>query len=199
MHEVWDEQKNWVALGLVELAYPQEFAPLIVRYAKKNKLEAALVKALVKQESSYQEDALSSAGALGLMQLMPPTAREVIRQFRVKNARVPQDILKPEMNLRLGSTYLKRMIRAFKGNIPFALAAYNVGIGNMRKWMSHREELKHLPAKKSSAAQDEIWFDELPWEETSFYVKAILRNLLIYRLLDRGPHAAPRPLWEPHL
>ena len=88
-------------------------------------------------------------------------------------------------------------MRAFKGNIPLALAAYNAGIGNMRRWMKHRSnELDPLQTKNSSQPEDEIWVDELPWAETSFYVKAIMRNLILYRLVYEDIQTLPEPIWS---
>jgi soluble lytic murein transglycosylase len=87
------------------------------------------------------------------------------------------------------------MIRGFGGSVPLGLAAYNAGPTRVRKWLSARKDLEGTESAKSSTPEAEIWVDELPWEETSFYVKAILRNWIIYRLLDGSKVKLSEPIW----
>ena len=91
--------------------------------------------------------------------------------------------------LKLMPYYLKRMVRAFKGHVPLALAAYNVGIGNMRKWLKNREITKNLQNKLTSHPRTDLWMDEMPWSETRYYVKAVLRNYLIYRMIEKKKYS----------
>ena len=84
------------------------------------------------------------------------------------------------------------MLKKFSGNIPWALAAYNAGPERMDRWNRARK----LPLTASSEPFQEIWIDELPWSETNIYVKSILRNLLVYRLLDKGRVQLTEPLWK---
>jgi soluble lytic murein transglycosylase len=152
---------------------------------------------LMRQESSFRARAISSANAFGLMQVLPATAAEVATMGKWKAALVmPEDLFNPDINIRVGSIYLARLVRAFKGNVPLALASYNAGIGRLRKWLAARTDLKDVEGKKTSSPDEEIWIDELPWEETSTYVKAVLRNLLIYQLYGRGTLQLEDPVWQ---
>jgi soluble lytic murein transglycosylase len=88
------------------------------------------------------------------------------------------------------------LIRAYKGNIPFALAAYNAGTGRLRRWLAQRSDLGDIENNPSSDPEAEIWVDELPWEETTKYVKSILRNYMIYNALEKGEFSLSNPIWK---
>ncbi|NJL25555.1 MAG: lytic transglycosylase domain-containing protein [Calothrix sp. SM1_5_4] len=129
------------------------------------------------------------------MQLLPSTAAEVARDLRLKSFQGAESLLDPEINIKLGSNYLSRLIRGFNGNIPLALAAYNAGPTRLKRWLNARKDLSPLDSPPTSNPDVEVWMDELPWEETSFYVKAILRNWMIYRLLDGSKLSLSEPIW----
>ena len=101
-----------------------EYAPLISRVAQKVKLSPELIHAVVQAESAYNPGAVSSAGAMGLMQLMPATAR----RYGVA------DVWDPRQNLEAGATYLRDLLDMFQNNLKLALAAYNAGEGAVRKY-----------------------------------------------------------------
>ena len=137
----------------------------------------------------------SFAGALGLMQIMSATGAEVARDIRIRNFVPKRDLLVPKINVKIGTNYLYRLKRAFKGHTPLALAAYNAGIGNIRSWMRNRTDLK--PEEMSLQDPDsELWMEELPWLETSGYVKNILRNWVVYRYLDQSADKISVPVWK---
>ncbi len=194
-NQVWDEDPSLLTLGNLSVAFPREFKVYVEKYAKSNGLESHVIWALIRQESSFRKDAKSRAGALGLMQLMPPTAREVSQRFQKSPLNIPDDVVDPETNIRFGSSYLSQLLRAFEGHLPLALAAYNVGIGNMRKWMRLRESLNQQMVGQTSNFRSEIWIDELPWSETSYYVKAVMRNLILYRMLEANKLELRDPIW----
>jgi soluble lytic murein transglycosylase-like protein len=100
-----------------------KYSPLIEKIAKEEGVDPKFIKSIVKAESSFNPNARSKKGAMGLMQLMPATAREM----GVQN---PFD---PEQNLRGGIKYYKKMLRAVGGDNKLALAAYNAGLGSVRK------------------------------------------------------------------
>lgn len=192
--QAWETSPRLLNLETLRLAYPMEYLNLIEGESKKYNLDPLMVMSLIKQESSFRKEATSVSCAMGLMQLMKPTARDVARQLR-KKIRIPSDLFHPPTNIQLGTRYLRQMIRAFKGHIPLALAAYNTGIGHMRIWLRTREELGTIQDKGGSHPDDEIWMDELPWAETSYYVKAILRNYILYKALDKKEMVFHSPLW----
>ena len=178
----------------MRLAYPIEYWNLVERESEKYNLDPLIVLSLMKQESAFNKKARSASNAMGLMQLLGSTAREVARGLR-KKINIPQDLFHPPTNIQLGTKYMRRMIRAFNGHIPLALAAYNAGIGHMRIWLRTRSELSQISEQKNSHPDNEMWIDELPWEETSYYVKAVLRNYILYQTLEKKELIFSSPLW----
>ncbi len=83
------------------------------------------------------------------------------------------------------------MIKDFENNVPFALAAYNAGPTKVKRWLS----ASGVKPQSTSSPEYEVWFDLLPWSETRFYIKAILRNYLIYQLVDMKPVQVKDPVW----
>ena len=195
LNQVWDLGPNLLTLTNLKMGFPQEFKSSVEKSASDNKLEKEILWSLIRQESSFRRSAKSSAGALGLMQLMPATAREVSQRLRIAPLGLPEDAFAPEKNIRMGTSYLAQLLRAFDGHLPLALAAYNVGIGNMRKWTRLRSGLEKLSLTKTSNFKEEIWIDQLPWAETSHYVKAVLRNLIIYRMIQQEKLVLKDPIW----
>jgi soluble lytic murein transglycosylase-like protein len=100
------------------------FSPLVEQAAKENNIDPAIVHAVIEQESAYDSNAVSKSGALGLMQLMPGTAK----QMGVK------DSLNPEQNIRGGTKYLSSLLNHYHGNLTLALSAYNAGPNNVSKY-----------------------------------------------------------------
>lgn len=104
---------------------------------------------------------------------------------------IPEDLFVPDINIRMGTYYIAKMIKQFGGNVPMGLAAYNAGPTRMQIFVKARPEVELLTKKPSSDAWDELWMDEVPWFETSFYVKAILRNTMMYKVLERSSEKNP--------
>lgn len=184
-----------VAASSLRVAYPILYQDEIKKEAAKYAYPPELVMSLIKQESSYRKEVRSPAGALGLMQLMPETAREIGTDLRVKFHDLTKDLTNPQINIRIGSQYLSRLLLKHSGHVPLALAAYNAGIGNVRNWLLAREDLAGLEKSRDSSPLSELWLDELPWPETSGYIKSVLRNYLVYRFLDQGEYILSNPVW----
>jgi soluble lytic murein transglycosylase len=157
------------------IAYPDAFRELVVRYTKGSPVEPELLQALMREESALDPKALSWAGAVGLTQLMLPTAREVARALRIR-APTAQQLQDPSTNIQLGSAYLARLLQRFDGNVAFALASYNAGEGAVSRWRSSRPE-----------SELDRWVEEIPLSETRGYVKRVLRSWNTYRLLGGRP------------
>lgn len=138
------------------------------------KAERAAVYAVMRQESMFQLDAVSSAGARGLMQLMPGTAQEVARKVGVdySPSRLVSDA---EYNALLGSTYLKTQLDRYDGSLVLAAAAYNAGPGNANKWIAAYGD------PRADNVDPVIWVELIPFTETRTYVKRVLGNYLVYR------------------
>ena len=138
-------------------------------------MNAALLHALVRQESAFDPGAHSSAGARGLMQLMPATARSVARNLKIKGHSTDRLTDDPFHNLTLGSAYLDSMLAKYQGSMVMALAAYNAGPHRVNKWLKENGDPRH-------SLDDSIdWIESIPFSETRNYVQRILETLPIYR------------------
>jgi len=160
---------------LWSIAYPDAFRDLVLRFTRNSTVEPELLQALMREESALDPRALSWAGAVGLTQLMLPTAREVARALRV---RVPsaEQLQDPSTNIQLGAAYLGRLLKAFDGNVALALASYNAGESAVNRWRSAHPD-----------TELDRWVEEIPLPETRGYVKRVLRSWNTYRLLLGRP------------
>jgi soluble lytic murein transglycosylase len=186
-----DINTRYRSFDVVNLALPKPFNQIIEANAKQFKLSPILVRSLMRQESAFNIQAVSTSPAFGLMQLIAPTAEEVIKDLGLKQTTVPDDLFIPDINIKLGSSYIAKMLNRFSGQVPFALAAYNAGPTRMKIFIEARPEIKRLLGQASADPYDELWMDEVPWYETSFYVKAILRNTILYKLADKANAKTP--------
>ncbi|MBE8222047.1 MAG: lytic transglycosylase domain-containing protein, partial [Bdellovibrionales bacterium] len=182
LHYLWREDQSIHRKSFLKLLFPHFFKTIVEEYASKNNLEPSLVFSLIRQESAFKVDAQSFANAYGLMQMIISTANEVKKLLGIKNKYVSKtELFKPRTNIRFGSRHLRQLFNAWNGNIALALASYNVGYGNLSKWIKSRGD--SFKIEDNTEFLNQIWFDELPWMETSFYVKAILRNQILYKSL----------------
>ncbi len=136
--------------------------------------EPALVLAVIRQESAFYDGAISRAGARGLMQIMPATARRVARQIKVRYSR-KKLLSDPEYNLRLGRAYLADLTEKYDGSYILALTAYNAGPARAKRWM------KAFGDPRSPGVDPIDWIESIPFNETRNYVQRILESLVVYR------------------
>ena len=136
----------------------QRFDVLIARYAKANELDTALVKAIVAAESGYEPTAVSAKGALGLMQVIPDTAARY-GVAEDKKQTIAQKLFDPATNLRIGTRYLRDLLRLFEDDLQLALAAYNAGEGAVQRYDNR------IP----------------PYPETQEYVKLVTQLYAMYK------------------
>lgn len=156
-------QRGWV--------YPFHNREIVEEYSAKYEVDPYLVAAVIKVESGFRKDVHSHRGAVGLMQLMPTTARWISRQ--VDDTPFDMDKLhEPETNIRYGIWYLSSLEREFEGNDILVLAAYNAGRGNVSDWM-----------EEYGWDYDFKDVDEIPYEETRAYVHKVLKYRDKYRSL----------------
>ncbi len=118
-----------------KMRYPLEYEHVIVGHARNYELDAALLAAVIYRESKFDADARSSSGAIGLMQLLPNTAKG-IAVHTGGDRFVVSDLLDPEINVRYGAFYLRRLLRKYEDE-RLALAAYNAGQRNVDEWLAH--------------------------------------------------------------
>ena len=137
-------------------------------------IDKAAVYAVARQESRFQVDALSGAGARGLMQLMPGTAKETAAKLGVDYS-AGKLVTDGAYNALLGSTYLAAQLDRFDGSLVLAAAAYNAGAGNARKWIAQYGD------PRDSKVDPVDWVERIPFPETRKYVQRVIGNYLVYR------------------
>jgi len=137
----------------------------------------SLVHGITRQESSFDRTAVSHAGARGLMQLMPATAREQADKmgYGYDGGRLTSD---PAYNVMLGSAYFERLVRQWDGSYPLAVASYNAGAGNVRKW------IRAYGDPRAPGGDIIGWIERIPFEETRGYVQRVLENSVVYDRLN---------------
>jgi soluble lytic murein transglycosylase len=148
-------------------AFPLPYASSVHSLAVHHRLDPMLIAGLIRQESAFDSDALSRAGAVGLMQIMPSTGRRLARQLGVRYSR--SRLTDPGYNLRLGSRYLANLIESF-GTPEAALAAYNAGEDRVAQWTAGQNYLETAE-----------FVESIPFTETRNYVKVVMRNADVYR------------------
>jgi soluble lytic murein transglycosylase-like protein len=163
-------RRAWPQLATVEqdstpvyfmrMYYPLKYGDEIEEHAKERGLDPNFVRALILQESYYNPKAKSRVGATGLMQLMPPTAKEHAARLHIPFA--VSRLESPDVNVSLGTYHLKMLVDMFGGNTYLATAAYNAGQGNVMKW-------RRAAPKKPT---DEL-LESIPFQETRNYVKRV--------------------------
>jgi soluble lytic murein transglycosylase len=157
----------FLLFGLPALINPGSQTRTIQRYADQYRLDPLLVSALIKTESNFDPNARSARGAAGLMQLLPTTAKELARELHYDHFK-ESDLENPEININLGTYYLRKLTDEFHGNQVLALAAYNAGQGTVEDWY-----------RKNPMIDVEI--GNIPYQETREYLRRIQRT---YRLLS---------------
>jgi soluble lytic murein transglycosylase len=153
-----------------ELRYLAPYRDVFGAYAKEQGLDEYWVLGLVRQESRFIADAKSWAGARGLMQLMPRTARWTARKIGMKKFHL-RDVTDVETNVTLGTSYLKMVLDSL-GHPVLASAGYNAGPGRARRW------------RDAGPLEGAIYIETIPFDETRDYVKKVMANAVFYALLD---------------
>ena len=153
------------------LAYPLPYRDALENYSEQAGLDPFLVAALVRQESEFDPQVVSRAGAYGLTQVLPSTGRELSRRLGIRGFHTSM-LTDPGLNLRLGTAYLSRLLTQLEGRWEPTLAAYNAGKSRAVAWQS-RGEFRE-PAE---------YIETIPFTETRNYVKIVLRNADLYRRL----------------
>lgn len=159
----------------LDIRFPTLYQDAVTSSARSVDIDPAWVYGVVRQESAFMVDARSSAGAMGLMQLMPTTARLTARLLNttIKNKR---ELLDARKNIRLGSAYLKRMLDVNNGHQILATASYNAGPHRVKKWM---------PPQELAA---DIWAESIPFTETRRYVRRVMAYTTIFNKRLDGKH-----------
>jgi soluble lytic murein transglycosylase len=161
-----------------DCVYPRAHELVVRDASQSHGLNEALIWGIMRQESSFRPDVVSPANAVGLMQLIPPTAQRVAQELNV-----PFDhhrLNSPAYNVKLGSHYLKKLLGFFGGNVALAAASYNAGPQAVFRWL---EGASDLPL--------DVFVARIPYEETRTYVERVIGNLARYRYVKDGEAGIP--------
>jgi soluble lytic murein transglycosylase len=156
-----------------ELLYPQPYDAEVLTAAKLTGLPAQLIYSVMRQESLYRRDAMSSAGARGLLQMLPETARSTARKWNRPRPSA-DDLFNPVVNVPLGAANLRSLVDRFGGQTLVALAGYNAGPNAAARWMP------------TESLDPDIWIENIPYNETRNYVQRILWHNVVFSWLKKG-------------
>ncbi len=166
-------------IGTWRLAYPLGYRDAVTRESRASGIDPFLVYAVIREESSFDPESISSSNAIGLMQILPSTAQDIADRLGFAGFDRLEDLKGPAKNIRLGVRYLASLLKHFHGDIPLSLAAYNGGAGNVRRWLDERKGLKI-----------EEFIEDIPFGETRRYVKKVLRAYAIYKQIYSNDEVA---------
>lgn len=158
---------------ILKIIYPKTYKEIVSVYSEKYNVEENLVFALIKAESNFNREAVSHRDAIGVMQIMEETAKDVANKnsIKIENENIKQELLKIDNNINIGTKYLSTLLEKYK-NKEIAVAAYNAGIGTVDGWI-----------QKEIIKSDGSDIENIPYKETNNYVRKILRNYKLYEEL----------------
>ncbi len=164
----------------LHLRFPLAHKSLVIKNAKQYKVSPSLVFAVIRQESTFRKNAKSTANAMGLMQVIPSTAKKVAKGNEIKLTKI-NDMYQPKINVQVGTAYLNELSKRFHNHPILMAAAYNAGPRQVQYWL-----------KKHPKNDPDIWIETLPWGETRNYLKNILSFYAVYQYrLDKEPNIKP--------
>lgn len=163
----------------VKISYPLGYVDLINKYSDEYNVDPYLVAAIINVESRYDKEALSSKEARGLMQIAPVTGQWAAETLEINDFNL-EKLFEPEVNIKIGTWYLKVLSDEFNNNLQLILAAYNGGSGNVTKWLKNVEYSK-----------DGITLNKVPFKETEEYIQKVEKNLKIYRIVYKTQFDKP--------
>lgn len=168
--DFWDDYPEQILVY-----YPRPFTDIYERHASKMYMDKESFLAVSRQESSFNANAKSPAGAIGVMQLMETTGKRFADKIDLKdNQNFSERLLNPEVNIRIASHYLRFLFRYYKNSLPPVFGAYNAGEYAVDRWVKKRDQ-KELVA----------WIEAIPFSETRNYVQLVWRNVYVYKFLGR--------------
>lgn len=167
-------------MPIKEMLFPRKHEEAIVEALKGTNILPEIIYSLIRQESFFEARAVSGAGAVGLMQLMPATAKQVAAKLGLPAPGV-EALKNPELNIKLGIAYFKMKMERF-GRLSAALCSYNAGEGRLRLWITHHKDL-----------DEETFIEFIPYTETRDYVKKITAYSHMYKLLYPAPDQTTAP------
>ncbi len=155
-------------------SYPAGYSRIIEAYSSRYNLDPALIYAIILQESRYKADAVSDAGAIGIMQLMPYTASMVAKNISITPFS-SQVLFDPQINIGIGIWHFRQLMTKYRDNYVLALAAYNAGGKAVDKWLAG-----------STTCNTDEFIEDIPFSETRHYIKSIIADLAAYTMIYGG-------------
>ena len=178
--------------GVLSLMFPAAHQSHVREMANRFSVPREFVYGVMRQESRFISDIKSPAGAVGLMQLMPATAKQMGKSLGVKAP--AWRLIESELNIQLGTSYLNHVLGRFDNNIALAAAAYNAGPSRVKKWIADRPD------------SIDLWLETIPFDETRAYVQAVLFNTVVSEWLLRdgsvtriSDRTSELPVWQVEL
>lgn len=156
--------------SVISIVYPIKYKDIVYKYSKEYGQDPFLVFSIIKAESNFNQNAISSKNARGLMQISEVTARWAVDELNIENFKL-DDLYDADLNIKIGTWYISKLIGQFE-NLEVALAAYNAGSGNVTNWLNDVEY-----------SNDSTSLYKIPFKETENYVNKVLNSLKIYTFL----------------
>ena len=163
-----------ITSSLQNIIYKKKYSEYVSEYSKKYNIDENLIYAVIKAESNFNPNAKSSKNAIGLMQIMENTAKEIVIKLnlQIPDEELQEKLEEAELNINIGTKYLSMLIEKYQ-NIEVAVTAYNAGIGTIDNWID-----------KGIIKSDGSDIENIPYKETNIYVRKILRDYEIYANLS---------------
>lgn len=159
-----------IPMRIQKIIYKKEYSEYVVKYSNQYDVDENLVYAVIKAESNFNPNAKSSKNAIGLMQLMESTAKDIVKkvEIQISDEELIEKLQDADININIGTKYLSTLIEKYQ-NIEIAVTAYNAGIGTVDNWI-----------QKGIIKSDGTDVENIPYKETNNYVRKILRDYKIY-------------------
>ena len=162
------------------MAYPLAYREHVAANAIKNGMDEEIVYSVMKAESNFSPRAVSPSGAVGLMQIMPATARAIVTAETGKGYEIRELLRRPEINIHLGVKHLRGLLDLYNGDLVLSVAAYNAGSGNVNRWL-----------KRTGKLPIGLFIENIPFPETREYVKKVLAGVEIYKRIYNSAATEP--------
>jgi len=167
--------RSHIPMQIQSIIYPSYYSSIISKYAERFKVDPLFARAVMRQESIFDANIVSAAGAIGLMQVMPATGKNIASELKEKNF-TADSLYNPEVAIRYGIYYLQKRLKQFNNDFALTLSAYNAGANNATKWNNQRKD-----------AEYDIFVENIGFLETRLYVKKVLGNYWTYQWLTAMP------------
>ena len=181
--EVLQDENEAIPIELYQLRYPLYYREIIQRHSQEFEIDPLFVASMIREESRYNAEIASWAGALGLMQIMPATGQDLARRLRIRRFRTAM-LLNPEINIKMGTWYMKHLMDKFENNHALVAGAYNGGPGRIQRWLNEMD-----------VSDFDEFIEDISITETRRHIKKVIDSYRIYKELyseHNFPAAPPK-------